>query len=84
MRTPAFQLRQCGENALLVRARICDGLGFLGIGLSESRNAETAGVISTDASRATVRVIPTDEDLIIARSVGRILETDAENGRIEP
>jgi acetate kinase len=62
-----------GENAPLIRARICDGLGFLGIALSESRNAETAGVISTDASRATVRVIRTDEDLMIARSVCRIL-----------
>jgi len=62
-----------GENAPLVRARICDGLGFLGIELSESRNAETAGVISTDASRATVRAIRTDEDLMIARSVRRIL-----------
>jgi len=65
-----------GENASLVRARICHGLGFLGIELSESRNAEPAGVISTDASRATVRVIRTDEELMIARSVGRILDTD--------
>ena len=70
-----------GENAPLVRARICDGLGFLGIALSESRNAETAGVISTDPSRATVRVIRTDEDLMIARSVCSILETDAGNGK---
>jgi acetate kinase len=62
-----------GENAPLVRARICDGLGFLGIELSESRNVETAGVISTDASVATVRVIRTDEDVMIARSVCRIL-----------
>jgi acetate kinase len=62
-----------GENAPLVRARICDGLGFLGIALGEPRNAETAGVISADASRVTVRVIPTDEDLMIARSVDRIL-----------
>jgi acetate kinase len=62
-----------GENAPLVRACICDGLGFLGIALGESRNAETAGVISADASRVTVRVIPTDEDLMIARSVCRIL-----------
>ena len=69
-----------GENAPLVRARICDGLGFLGIALGESRNAETAGVISADASRVTVRVIPTDEDVMIARSVDRILETDAGNG----
>jgi len=66
-----------GENAPTVRARICDGLSFLGIELSESRNAETAGVISTDASRGTVRVIRTDEELMIARSVCRILESDA-------
>jgi acetate kinase len=70
-----------GENAPLVRARICEGLGFLGIALSESRNAETAGVISTDASRATVRVIPTDEDLMIARSVSGILATGAAKGK---
>ena len=73
-----------GENAPLVRARICDGLGFLGIELSESRNAEAAGVISTDASRATVRVIRTDEELMIARSVGRILENDPVKKGIEP
>jgi acetate kinase len=68
-----------GENAPLVRARICDGLGFLGIELSEARNAKTAGVISTDASRATVRVIRTDEDLMIARSVSCVLETKTVN-----
>jgi acetate kinase len=69
-----------GENAPLIRARICDGLGFLGIELSEARNAQTAGVISRDASRATVRVIRTNEDLMIARSVSRILETGATKG----
>ncbi len=67
-----------GENAPRVRARICDGLGFLGIELSESRNAETPGVISTHSSRVTVRVIRTDEDLMIARSVCRILEAAQE------
>jgi acetate kinase len=60
-----------GENSPLVRARICEGLGFLGIELNESRNAVRAGVISTDTSRATVRVISTDEELMIARSVLR-------------
>ena len=64
-----------GENAPLIRARICDGLGFLGIELDEPRNAGNAAVISTDASRVAVRVIPTDEDLMIARSVCRILAT---------
>jgi acetate kinase len=58
-----------GENSPLIRKRICAGLGFLGIELNESRNAKTAGVISTDASRATVRVIRTDEELMIARLV---------------
>jgi len=62
-----------GENAPLVRARICEGLGFLGIELNEARNAETAGVVSTDASRVTVRVIRTEEELMIARSVCRVL-----------
>ena len=65
-----------GENAPLVRARICDGLGFLGIEIEERRNAASEGVISTNASRATVRVIRTDEDLMIARSVRGILKTD--------
>jgi len=62
-----------GENAPLVRARVCDGLGFLGIELDEARNAETAAVISHDASRVAVRVIRTDEELMIARSVNRVL-----------
>ena len=62
-----------GENAPLVRARICEGLSFLGIELKNSRNAETSGVISTDASRVIVRVIRTDEEQMIARSVCRVL-----------
>ena len=62
-----------GENAPPVRARICEGLGFLGMELDETRNAATEAVISTDAGRVTVRVIRTDEELMIARKVGRIL-----------
>ena len=65
-----------GENAPQVRARICDGLDFLSIELNESRNAETAGMISTDAGRVAVRVIRTDEDLMIARSLCRTLKAD--------
>jgi len=68
-----------GENAPRVRDRICDGLGFLGIEIEEKRNAASDGVISTDASRTTVRVIPTDEDLMIARSVRGILKTDTDS-----
>ena len=62
-----------GESAAPVRERICDGLQFLGVELEEKRNAANDGVISTAASRVTVRVIRTDEELIIARSVCRIL-----------
>ncbi len=65
-----------GENAPPVRARICDGLGFLGIELDESRNEQTAEVISTNAGRVSVRVIHTDEELMIARSVIRLLGLD--------
>jgi acetate kinase len=60
-----------GENAPLIRARICAGLGFLGLELNEPRNGENAAIISADTSRATVRVIRTDEELMIARSVAR-------------
>ncbi|HCE09314.1 MAG TPA: acetate/propionate family kinase [Oxalobacteraceae bacterium] len=62
-----------GENASPVRARICEGLGFLGIELHAARNLAHANVISTDASRVTVRVIRTDEELMIARAVHRVL-----------
>jgi hypothetical protein len=62
-----------GENAPSVRARICEGLGHLGIELDEKRNAAKEGVISTAAGRVAVRVIHTDEELMIARSVRRVL-----------
>jgi acetate kinase len=62
-----------GENAPLIRKRICDGLAFLGIQLNHKRNAKNATQISQDDSRVTVRVIRTDEELMIARSVTRLL-----------
>ena len=62
-----------GENAAMVRARICDGLGFLGIELDKKRNAAHEGVISTSASRVEVRVIHTDEEWMIAETVCRVL-----------
>jgi acetate kinase len=64
-----------GENAQEIRARICQGLGFLGVELDEARNKENAHIISSDASSVTVRVIRTDEELMIARSVCGILNT---------
>jgi hypothetical protein len=71
-----------GENAPTVPARICDGLGFLGIELEEKRNAASEGIISATASRVAARVIHTDEELAIARSVAQLLSlgTPKEDG----
>jgi acetate kinase len=66
-----------GENCPAIRTRICEGLGFLGINLHEVRNAETAAVISLDNARVKVRVVRTDEELMIARSVTRIFNRDS-------
>ena len=63
-----------GENAPLIRERICDGLDYLGIALDRRRNAGNAPLISTDAAAVKVRVIRTDEELMIARSVVRVLD----------
>jgi len=62
-----------GENAAPVRERICRNLGFLGIELDVARNSAHADVISGLAGRAIVRVIRTDEERMIARSVSRWL-----------
>ncbi len=62
-----------GENAAPVRARICDGLRFLGIELDGTANERNAALISTASSRVAVRVMHTDEELMIARSVARVL-----------
>ena len=67
-----------GENAPAVRKRICAGLSFLGIELDDARNAANAPLISTDAGAVAVRVIRTDEELMIARSVLRLLNRDGE------
>lgn len=62
-----------GENAPLIRSRICDGLGFLGIEIDPKRNAQCDPLISLESGRVKVRVIPTNEELMIARSVARVL-----------
>jgi acetate kinase len=62
-----------GENCPAIRARICAGLEFLGVELNEKRNAVNAWLISPNAGRVKVRVIRTDEELMIARSVCRVL-----------
>ncbi len=58
-----------GEKSSVIRSRICKGLEFLGIEIEEKRNMENAPVISKDTGQVAVRVILTDEDLMIARTV---------------
>jgi acetate kinase len=62
-----------GEHAAPVRDRICGALLHLGVELDASRNAANASVVSADASRVMVRVMKTEEDLMIARHVRRLL-----------
>jgi acetate kinase len=68
-----------GENAPPVRARICEGLRFLGIELEEKRNAANEDVISSAASRVGVRVIRTDVELMIAKTVCQVLGLGCKN-----
>ncbi|CAN5511912.1 acetate/propionate family kinase [soil metagenome] len=63
-----------GENSPVIRARICEGLKFLGVELDAALNSANTGIISS--GRVKVRVIRTDEELMIARSVRRIISAD--------
>jgi len=60
-----------GENAPEVRARICDGLEFLGIEIEEKQNMDSADLISRESSRVAVRVIRTDEEWMLANMICR-------------
>jgi len=62
-----------GEHAPAIRARLCNGLAFLGIALDGSRNAAGDAVISAAGSAVTIRVVPTDEEVMIARHVTQVL-----------
>jgi acetate kinase len=62
-----------GENDAAVRAEICDGLAWFGIGLDAARNQRGSGEISTRASRCRVHVVASQEDGQIARHTARLL-----------
>jgi acetate kinase len=57
-----------GEHAPAIRSRVCEGLTFLGVRLDTDANAANAPVISPAGANVAVRVIPTDEELMIARA----------------
>jgi len=75
-----------GENSADVRARICAGLEWAGLKLDESRNQQTVGSegqISTDDSRLHAFVIPTDEELLIARDTVRCILGEPDASQLE-
>lgn len=65
-----------GENAPVIRARICEDLAFLGIEIEVKQNTKNEVVISTASSRVAVHVMHTDEEQMIARTVCRVLDLD--------
>jgi acetate kinase len=62
-----------GEHAFQIRASACAGLAHLGIEIDAPRNLANAETISNSNSRCAVRVIPTDENLMIARHTLRAI-----------
>jgi acetate kinase len=60
-----------GENSAVIRSRICDGLTFLGVELEEKENTANNKVISAKTSKILVRLIKTDEELMIAKHVSQ-------------
>ena len=62
-----------GEHAAPVRWNVCQGLAHLGIHLDEERNTRHADMISTRGNSCQVRVIPTNEDLMIARHTSKVI-----------
>jgi acetate kinase len=64
-----------GETAAPVRTMICDAAQWLGMALDSDANARNDVVISTAASRVTVCVVPTDEEIVIARHTRRLLQS---------
>ncbi len=65
-----------GERAAAIRAETCAGLEYLDITLDPSANGQNVGVISSPSSRCVVRVIETDEDLMIARHTRSVAGAD--------
>jgi acetate kinase len=65
-----------GEHVPTVRAGICEGLEFLGVQLDPGRNAANAPIISSSEARVGVRVIPTDEEVMIARATYGVLGSE--------
>jgi acetate kinase len=66
-----------GEHNAIIRARICAGLDYLGVDIDDAQNALHAALISSARARVKVRVIPTDEESVIARAMCHLLQSQA-------
>lgn len=64
-----------GENAPMIRQRICERLGYVGVALNDMRNTANEDVISADSGVVAVRMIRTDEEAMIARATRRIVQS---------
>ncbi len=72
-----------GENSATIRARVCGTLGWLGAFLDPAANAASASLISAPSSSFPIYVVPTDEELMIARhTLARIAQASHEAGRL--
>ena len=63
-----------GENSAFIRDRVCERTAWMGIEIDHSRNDAHEQVISTEMSRTTVMVIPTNEELVIARAARELTD----------
>jgi len=68
-----------GEHSAVVRQRVCNMLQFLGVELDEGRNLKNDAIISTESGKVSVRVINTNEELMIAKLVNRVLNKAVKN-----
>ncbi len=70
-----------GENSPVLRSRICSGLEFLGIELNEERNKKNDTLVGKDNAKVAVRIIHTDEEKMIAKTVIRTLNLTSEKNK---
>ena len=68
-----------GENSRLIRARICERLDWMGIEIDHQRNAANDRVISSEMARTTVMIVPTNEELVIARAAREAADLNRNN-----
>jgi acetate kinase len=72
-----------GENSPVIRARICDGLEFLGVKLDPARNKVSAPILSCSGGKVTVRMIHTNEEMLIAQAALELIADRKGKGNVK-